>query len=397
MYSKWHWLHPAGWFLWVILTGYVIFVPFSISIADTPFELLDIVFYVAAVGLLISPIIFCNIRSLRISGLRLNRKYVYHAAVIYLILTGLRISTFTLDYEILRVGLSSGFFYLNIASWLIVLAMFTLPMVAKYRGIQWLMFTLEVVLLFNTGFREWIIAFFVGFIIVLASLGRRIHWSLFPIGILVFLFVLSPVWYAQRSASSYLHGLSETELATETRGKFYHTGRYFFNDYGYFFKSASARLGAPGEASIRIIRNIRTGEVDRKDVRTWSRNLNQIFVPRIFWPDKPSFRPGEEVYTTFYDQENPRQISHPSGIIGELWWLMSWYSFLILPAFGFFLMLLANAMLRTSISWPFVYFLLFFVFLETHIVFYLSGWLRVLPVYLIFWYLLKKNNLRNRI
>lgn len=390
MYEKWHWLHPAGWFLWIAITGYVIFAPFAIHSAQTSFELIDVVIYAIAFLALITPLALLPIKPLRISGLKLNRKYVYAVVIVYVILSLIRYSFHYLDYEFLRTGISSSLFYLNVLSWLLVFSVFTLPMVAKYRGLQWLMLFLELLLLFFMGFREWAIVFLIGFLIVLASLGRSISWSVFPIGLVLFITVISPLWFAQRSASSYLEGLSEMERQEETRGKHYHTSRYLFAEYGYFVRSATSGLGARGEASLRIIHQTRTGQVDFYELRAWSRQLNQIFVPRVFWPEKPSFRPGEEVYTTFYDTENPRQVSHPSGFVGEFWWLAGWWSLLLLPLFGWILAFLAKFITKQSLTWVFLHFLLFFLFWETHLIFYLSGWIRVLPVYLIFWYLLKK-------
>lgn len=388
-YSRWHWLHPCGWLLWISVMSYVIFGPLAWLHSGTEISTSGLVTYSVLVLSFLAPLILIPATPLKISQLRYDRRYTYVLIAIYVVIAFLRVTSHSLDYEILRTAIGGSLFYLNFISWLLIFAVLTLPFISKYRGLQLLMVLAELTFLYMSGFREWLVVFFVGIILVFASSGIKIRWATFPILILIFLFAVSPLWYAQRSASSYLSGLSEAEREEVSDSKIYHTSRYFYSNYTDFILAASVRLGANGDASLRIINQV-PENVPNYRFDIWGRQLNTIFVPRILWPEKPDYRPGEEVYTTFYDTDNDRKISHPAGFIGELRWLAGWWALLILPLFSSLLVMISNLFLKTSSSWLLIHFLLFFVFTESHLIFYLSAWLRVLPVYLIFFYFFKK-------
>lgn len=388
-YSKWHWLHPCGWLFWVFLISNVIFAPFAWSYNNTEIAWLPVAVYLLCATTFLLPLALLPAKELKLSRLKLHHRYTYIFVAIYLVLTFLRIYINQIDYEILRVSVGGSLFFMNFFSWLIIFSLLTLPFVAKFRGLQILMILAETTFLFMSGFREWLVVFYAGIFIVLAAGGVRMNWALLPVFVLLFIFLISPLWSAQRSAGSYLDGLTEQQQEEVSGGIIYHTGRYFFNHYGSFVRSGVARLGASGDAGLRIVRDV-PEKTPYYNFNQWGMELNRIFVPRLLWPEKPDYRPGEVVYATFYDVENERRISHPSGFIGELWWLAGWWSLLILPMFSAALVLISNFLLRGVTSWLFLHFFLFFLFTEAHLFFYASAWLRVLPVYLLFSYLMHK-------
>lgn len=111
-------------------------------------------------------------------------------------------------------------------------------------------------------------------------------------------------------------------------------------------------------------------------------NLQWIFIPRYFVNDKPILNPGRDFSTLFL---NNSKISYPTELIGNLYVWFGYKSVLIYSIWMILLLILYRITLIKFFEsqWLINVYFLTELFLSTHISFYLTSWLRILPVYLL--------------
>jgi hypothetical protein len=136
-------------------------------------------------------------------------------------------------------------------------------------------------------------------------------------GAVVFVFLASPAVVAVRTAQSPEYTWRDVSSAD-------------------FFKKAMEmprRISQSKITSATIYRS--TDRTGHPGIKTFLAEQATVLVPRFMNPEKPSFRPGERIYTTFINPDNPRRYSYPASVAGEAWWYFGRVAFLTVPLIGF--------------------------------------------------------------
>ena len=370
--SRYHLLHPVAWLGWLIVIKYGSYL-FTNSISLFP----DLLFFLAAVGVFVAPLVLLPVKDLAIKKdflryiVQLKQSWAW---IIYLTLVIARfwmINDMGLWYGELKTGTPTVVYVLEVAGWL-----FSYYFLASLKtGKHWLNgfpIAFEMIFLGVLGMRTWLIMWGLGIILIIHLYHARVNWKMLVTGALFFIVILSPLSLILRYAAY---------EDVETQRSFFQVAGQEFLDYGSYISATFSRIGAEGAVLHTLVGSDdsqRREKILENSPDLWN-ELKLAIVPRVFWPEKPSIRPGEKVYKAFISDENPQNISYPAGIIGETFWQLGWWAFLVLPLISTGLVFLWNYLIvdvchRTA--WFGLHFFYFHLFFDNHLVFWATSWIR---------------------
>lgn len=384
------WLHPVGWLVWVTILIYVVF--FLLGGADTVngmyLSLTGYLVYFAMVTALLVPFFLFNIKPVR-SGfgadkvLPLRSLFGSGVAGIYLVILVVRLYYLPdWQYETTRFYTPPALYFISYSGWLaggLLIWQFLLRNTWWWAG---LIIAAELALIIHTGYREWAVWFVLLVALIVTTTYRPVGNRHFVVLILLFLLIFSPLHTSYRSAASYINELSPTEQ--QQTSALAETPRYLLN-YPEFLGESINRLRAESAMTAEIIHQV-PDEVTYRSTRKLTREAGSVAIPRIFWENKPQFRPGEEIYATFIQQEDELRRTHPAGWSGEMYQHWGWGGVPAAFLLGCLLAGIWNLFTRLfnyAPGWLVTHYALIFGFTQTHLIFYASAWLRILPLYVL--------------
>jgi len=370
--DQYHWLHPVFWICWIILIKYGAHLLFWSGEFGIHFLLYSLVPALFAI-----PVLLFHVKPLYFYQRQLNwlilPKYKWAIAV-YLILLAGRLSVIFLNgfwYGSLKSYMPAWFYFLIIIGWLASYFLITQLFSSRKNKVAWLVAGLEFVLILGLGFREWLIIYGMGILAVVHLYRFYVNKRWLVYAVAGFLLVISPlilmtryVQYELKQSERQTPGIIQTALG----------------EYPEFVSSSVKRLGGEGLILEKI-----TGEWARQgwsadhSVRELGTELRVAATPRLIWEEKPELRPGEAVYETYIDSENPHNYTYPSGLLGDLTRYFGWWSLLVIPLLSMGLIYLWNnlfAGMAQKTLWLGLHYFYFHIFYDTHLVFWATSWLR---------------------
>lgn len=385
-----NWLHPAGWLVWVTI---LVFIGFFIlggatTTAGTFLSWSGYIQYVLLIGALLLPFALFRIEPVLAEWdkqwkLPLKSPAGLLIVGLYFLLILIRVASLPeWQYEQIRFFTPPSLYLTSFSGWLLAGMLFWQLLLRNHRVLSLVIIVLELGLIIHIGYREWAVWFILMIALIISTSYRKIRNREFLLLIAVFLLIFSPLHNSYRSAASYVNGLDEIEQAETS--VLAETPRYFSN-YPDFVSRTLERLRAEAAMTARIIEQV-PGETEFRSTRKLLSETGTVVVPRVLWPEKPGFRPGEEVYNTFISGHDDLRRTHPTGWLGDMYWHWGWAGIPAAFLFGSVLILIWNyyaRYVRWVPAWFVSHYALIFGFTQSHLIFFSTAWLRILPLYLL--------------
>ena len=385
-----HWLHPVGWLIWVTVLVYVVF--FLLGGVNTVngryLSFTGYLVYFAMVAALLAPFFLFRIKPVK-PGCGAD-KVLPLKSIIGIGVAGIYVAILVVrlyylpdwQYETTRLYTPPALYFLSFGSWLTGGLLLWQFLLRNRWGWAGLITAAELALIIHTGYREWAVWFVLLAALIVATTYRPVGNRHFVALILLFLLIFSPLHSGYRSAASYMNELTPAER--QQTSILAETPRYLLN-YPEFTGESINRIRAESAMTAEIIHQV-PEEVAFRSTRKLLGEAGSVAIPRIFRENKPSFRPGEDIYATFVQQEDELRRTHPAGWPGELYRHWGWGGIPAAFLLGCLLAGIWNLYTRLfnyAPGWLVTHYALIFGFTQTHLIFYASAWLRILPLYVL--------------
>ena len=370
--DRYHWLHPVYWMCWIILIKYGAHLFFWSGDYGIHFLL-----YVLVPALYVIPVLLFEVKPLYFYQKQLNRlklpKYKCAVAAYAILLAG-RLSLIFLNgywYGSLKTYMPSWFYFLIIVGWIASYFVATLLFSNRRSKAAWAIAVVEFALILALGFREWLIIYGLGILAVIHLYRFYVNKRWLVYGVAGFLLVISPLILMTRYVQ---YELKQTGRETPA------IIQSALGEYPDFVSGSVKRLGAEGLVLEKITGQwMKHGWTADNSIDQLGSELSVAAIPRIAWQDKPELRPGEAVYETYIDSENPQNYTYPSGLLGDLTRYFGWWSLLVIPLLSMLLIYVWNSLLAGAAQktlWLGLHYFYFHIFYDTHLVFWATAWLR---------------------